>query len=221
MKKHAQVIPTPNEVVMGVGSVDLNDGEWSVVFDEALEKQAKFLASALGMEATSIRIDSQLPTPTTDPLPPPPPPTATATATAATTDRKLRSRRTIRIRKAASVLVNGAAVAAEAYRLVVDADAATADAVEITATDSAGAFYGAQSLLQLMQQRTSGSGSGSGVVPSIRIADSPRFEYRGFSMDVSRNFRSKEDVLAVLEVMGEYKLNKLHFHLTDDEGRDI
>ena len=37
-------------------------------------------------------------------------------------------------------------------------------------------------------------------------------------LDVGRNFRSKEDVLLLLDVMAMYKLNKFHFHLTDDEG---
>ena len=37
-------------------------------------------------------------------------------------------------------------------------------------------------------------------------------------MDVSRNFHSKEQILKLLDVMSMYKMNKFHFHLTDDEG---
>jgi N-acetyl-beta-hexosaminidase len=135
-----QVIPTPNEVVTGVGDIDLNEGEWSVVFDEALEKQAKFLAATLGMEAY---ITTDLPTDL---------PTDLRTTTTTDREHQLQSRRTLRIRKSASVLVNGEAVESEAYCLVVDA---ATGSIEITATDNAGAFYGAQSLLQLLtkQQR--------------------------------------------------------------------
>ena len=50
------------------------------------------------------------------------------------------------------------------------------------------------------------------------VYDCPRFGYRGMHSDVSRNFVSKEDVLTMLEVMAMYKMNKFHFHLTDDEA---
>ncbi len=45
-----------------------------------------------------------------------------------------------------------------------------------------------------------------------------RFEYRGFMLDVSRNFHNKQSVIEILDVMSWYKLNVFHFHLTDDEG---
>ena len=48
--------------------------------------------------------------------------------------------------------------------------------------------------------------------------DAPRFGYRGFMLDVARNFQPKAEVLRVLDLMARYKLNVLHFHLTDDEG---
>ncbi len=66
--------------------------------------------------------------------------------------------------------------------------------IDIVAAGGAGALYAAQSLLQMTRH-------GDGFIPSVRIVDSPRFEYRGFMLDVARNFRSKEDVLVVLELM--------------------
>ena len=50
------------------------------------------------------------------------------------------------------------------------------------------------------------------------IYDCPRFHYRGMHVDVGRNFVEKEDILVLLDVMATYKMNKFHFHLTDDES---
>ena len=94
----------------------------------------------------------------------------------------------------------------EAYKLDVDTDKMI---IEITGVTAAGVFWGVQTLLSITQE---------GQVPNIVIHDEPRFEYRGMSLDVARNFVDKEEVLKLLEVMAMYKLNKLHFHLTDDEG---
>lgn len=55
-------------------------------------------------------------------------------------------------------------------------------------------------------------------IPAVRIADSPRFEWRGFMLDASRHFWNKEEVKHVLDLMSLYKLNKFHWHLTDDQG---
>lgn len=55
-------------------------------------------------------------------------------------------------------------------------------------------------------------------IPAVQIADSPRFEWRGFMLDASRHFWNKEEVKHVLDLMSLYKLNKFHWHLTDDQG---
>lgn len=85
----------------------------------------------------------------------------------------------------------------------------------------AGLFYGIQSLLQLMPvgiydmcQRYEEKIE----LPVIHIADAPRFPHRGAMMDVGRNFLPKEEVLKFLDLMAMYKMNKFHFHLTDDQG---
>ncbi|WP_043320716.1 family 20 glycosylhydrolase [Microbulbifer sp. HZ11] len=77
--------------------------------------------------------------------------------------------------------------------------------------DQAGAFYGAQSLLSLVDARQR-------TLTLARVEDAPRFQYRGMFLDVARNFHSKEVVLKLLQQMSAYKLNRFHFHLSDDEG---
>ena len=52
----------------------------------------------------------------------------------------------------------------------------------------------------------------------MSVKDAPRFQYRGLMLDISRNFHNKTSILKMLDVMANYKLNKLHLHLTDDEG---
>lgn len=96
---------------------------------------------------------------------------------------------------------------AESYRLTVAAGAP----IRVTGADAAGVFYGVQSLRALMAP-------GSAEVPAVLVEDAPRFHYRGMHLDVARNFQSKESVLKLLDLMAFYKLNKFHFHLTDDEG---
>ncbi len=55
-------------------------------------------------------------------------------------------------------------------------------------------------------------------VPVVEINDEPRFSYRGLHLDVSRHFFTKEEVEDLLDLMAMYKLNKFHWHLTDDQG---
>ena len=109
---------------------------------------------------------------------------------------------------------------AEAYELDVDS------AVSIRAGGPAGAFYGAQTLLQLLgpsalRQAPIGPAAqadGGWVVPRVLIKDRPRFGYRGVMLDVARHFMPKNDLLRFIEVMAMHKLNVLHLHLTDDQG---
>lgn len=56
------------------------------------------------------------------------------------------------------------------------------------------------------------------VIPAVNIKDAPRFEWRGFMLDASRHFWNKEEVKHFLDIMALYKLNKFHWHLTDDQG---
>ena len=94
----------------------------------------------------------------------------------------------------------------EGYRLTIEAKE-----IEIIANSDTGVFYALMSLAQLydpLQKR----------LPIVAIKDSPEFGFRGLHIDVARNFHSKGFVLRLLEQMAAFKLNKLHFHLADDEG---
>ncbi|MDR3426584.1 family 20 glycosylhydrolase [Silvimonas sp.] len=95
----------------------------------------------------------------------------------------------------------------EGYSLTI-----TPQGVTVTGYDAAGAFNGVQSLLSLVNVQ------GPTVVPAMQVVDAPRFNYRAFMIDVARNFHSKAMVLKAIDQMAAYKLNKLHFHLSDDEG---
>ncbi len=102
---------------------------------------------------------------------------------------------------------------AEAYSLVVDA--AQGGGIRIVGVSPAGVFYGLQSLRTLLPAPTPRTGL---ALPAIRIVDAPRFGYRGFMLDVARNFHPKTAVLRTLDLMARYKLNVFHFHLTEDEA---
>jgi len=97
----------------------------------------------------------------------------------------------------------------EAYQLVI-----TPDGVTLSAETSSGVFYGVQTLRSLLLNRS----SDLLVINAASITDAPAFPYRGMHLDVARNFQSKKSVLQLLDIMAFYKLNKFHFHLTDDEG---
>ena len=88
--------------------------------------------------------------------------------------------------------------------------------ITIEAGTTAGLFYGLQTLLQWISPE--GKTTGAGTVPATVIRDTPRFAYRGFMMDVSRHFRSKEFVLKQIDALARYKINRLHLHLTDAAG---
>ncbi|HTV41857.1 MAG TPA: beta-N-acetylhexosaminidase [Candidatus Sulfotelmatobacter sp.] len=95
---------------------------------------------------------------------------------------------------------------AEGYRLEVNRQG-----VNIHALSPAGAFYGCQTLRQLIEPRTK-------EIPCVKIEDTPRYEWRGLMLDVSRHFFDKPTILQLLDWMADYKLNRLHLHLTDDQA---
>lgn len=97
-------------------------------------------------------------------------------------------------------------------------DAPTTGNLSISAYANAGIFYGIQSLLALLPLDSYARPTDTIALEAVSVVDVPRFAYRGMHLDVSRNFHKKEAVLKLLDLMAFYKLNKLHFHLTDDEG---
>ncbi|MBE9665405.1 beta-N-acetylhexosaminidase [Mucilaginibacter boryungensis] len=78
----------------------------------------------------------------------------------------------------------------------------------------AGLFYGIQTLIQLFPLNT----QGTVVLPCLNITDQPRFAYRGLMLDVSRHFFTVGQIKDLLDLMAYYKLNRFHWHLTDDQG---
>lgn len=86
-----------------------------------------------------------------------------------------------------------------------------ADGVSITAHTEAGAFYARQTLRQLTM--TCGE-----VLPLLRIEDAPAFRWRGFMIDCCRNFYSAAFLKKMIDVAALHKLNRFHWHLTDDQG---
>ncbi len=86
--------------------------------------------------------------------------------------------------------------------------------ITIRSAGDTGLFYGLQTLLQLVTM----TGDGSLKASAALIEDTPRLEYRGVMIDVSRHFRSKEFLKKQIDAMARYKLNRLHLHLTDAAG---
>ena len=81
------------------------------------------------------------------------------------------------------------------------------DAVKVRSADAAGRFYAERTLAQLPKP-----------YPCLRIADAPAFGWRGVHIDDCRHFFGKAIVKRTIDLMSEYKLNRLHWHLTDDQG---
>jgi hexosaminidase len=100
-----------------------------------------------------------------------------------------------------------ASLGAEGYLLNV-----TPTSVRVVAHGPAGLFYGVQTLRQLLPA------SGPRRIPAVSIRDRPRFGWRGAMLDVARHFRSVRDVKRFVDLMALYKLNRLHLHLSDDQG---
>ncbi|MEO1495850.1 MAG: family 20 glycosylhydrolase [Planctomycetota bacterium] len=101
-----------------------------------------------------------------------------------------------------------------AYRLSVS----TGGRVTIVGGGRAGLYYGAQSLVALIENSSASNAPGGTTTPECEILDFPHFAYRGLHLDVARNFQSLATVKKLLDLMAAYKLNRFHFHLTDDEG---
>lgn len=100
----------------------------------------------------------------------------------------------------------------EAYELRVD----PRRGVSIRGASVAGVSRGLQSLRALLPlQAEPARGL---ALPALQVRDAPRFEHRGLLLDVARHFHPKETVLRVIDLMARLKLNRLHLHLSDDEG---
>ena len=95
---------------------------------------------------------------------------------------------------------------AEAYTLAV-----TPSGVEVRGGTPQGVFHGLQSLRQLVID-------GEGVVPAVTVSDKPYFAHRGGMLDPCRHFWTVDEVKEYIDILAMHKLNKFHWHLTDDQG---
>lgn len=102
---------------------------------------------------------------------------------------------------------------AERYQLTI-----TPEAISIVGYDAAAVFYGIQSLLALMPLTEQNTNSTAIHLPNVSIDDAPRYSWRGMHYDMARNFHGVEVTKALITQMARYKLNRLHLHLTEDEG---
>ncbi|WP_288881556.1 glycoside hydrolase family 20 protein [uncultured Bacteroides sp.] len=97
----------------------------------------------------------------------------------------------------------------EAYQLKVNAEG-----VVISGASEAGVFYGIQTLrksIPVLENSTP-------VLSYVEISDAPRFDYRGAHFDVSRHFFTVEEVKSFIDMMALHNMNRLHWHITDDQG---
>ena len=102
----------------------------------------------------------------------------------------------------------------EEYRLSV-----TTDGVTIIGGDYGGVFNGVMTLMQLLPEEVYNDGlQGSAEVVCCEISDAPRYEHRGFMLDVSRTWLTKEAVMNFIDLLAYHKINSLRLHLTDDEA---
>lgn len=105
------------------------------------------------------------------------------------------------------------------YRLEV-----TQHEIRITGADADGLFHGVQTLLQLLPSDFESPPGATRdrdrawAIPPVVIEDRPRFRWRGVLLDVARHFLTVEQVKRQITLMARYKLNVLHWHLTDDQG---
>ena len=128
-------------------------------------------------------------------------------------------------------LKNGKAAAAGTVSFILDKTVSGAEAytLEVTpekvvarASTSAGLFYAMQTIFQLLppqiEMQQTATHHTTWNIPAVSIKDAPRFEYRGVMLDPCRHFLPAEAVKRQIEHLASYKINRIHWHLTDDQG---
>lgn len=92
----------------------------------------------------------------------------------------------------------------EGYIIIADNDG-----IKLTAQTDAGLFYASETLEQL---------KAGGMIPCVTIKDKPRFAYRGFMLDSARHMQSLDEIKRLIDAAAMLKLNRMHWHLSDDQG---
>ena len=108
-------------------------------------------------------------------------------------------------------------IPSEGYRLEI-----AGSKILISASEPAGFFYALQTLKQLLPRNVMAGVDDPTItrwsMPCVKIEDEPRFAWRGFMLDEGRHFFGKEAVKRVIDVMASYKMNRFHWHLSEDQG---
>ncbi|HWZ34524.1 MAG TPA: family 20 glycosylhydrolase, partial [Mucilaginibacter sp.] len=113
-----------------------------------------------------------------------------------------------------NLVYSGALTVPEAYRLTI-----TSRQILIEAKDAAGMFHAMETIRQLLPVSVErGIVSKKLNLPALTITDAPSYSWRGMHLDVSRHFFSVSYLKKFIDVLALYKMNKLHLHLTDDQG---
>ena len=97
----------------------------------------------------------------------------------------------------------------------------TTDGVTVKAKTPQGLFYGMQTFMQLLPAEIESPAVVNGIAwttPCVTVKDEPRFAYRGFMLDPCRHFIPVENVKKQIDVLSLFKVNTMHWHLTDDQG---
>jgi hexosaminidase len=107
------------------------------------------------------------------------------------------------------------ALGEEGYELTI-----TPELVKLAANQPAGLFHGVQTIRQLLPAAINSSSvqAGPWALGTGTITDTPRFAWRGAMLDVARHFFSVRDVTRYIDLLAYYKINRLHLHLSDDQG---
>lgn len=194
-----RVVPVPSSVVAGTGAPFVFSASTAIVTDgpAAVLQTGEFLARLL-RKSTAFRL-----------------PVRRADRAAAAPGNVLL------LRVDTSALANVATAPGtrdEGYTLDI-----TADTIRLVARTPAGLFFGVATLRQLLPWGVEAEQSALRLAPTVsvpsgRITDVPRFAWRGSMLDVARHFFTVDEVKQHLDLMALYKLNRLHLHLTDDQG---
>ena len=119
-------------------------------------------------------------------------------------------------KKAIRLTYDSSIEAEEGYRLII-----TPVGMTVAARTAAGMFMAVQTIRQLLPAQAERSGHGrlsKIMLPAVNIEDAPAWSWRGMHLDVSRHFFSIGYLKKFIDIMALYKMNRLHLHLTDDQG---
>ena len=176
------VIPYPNEVVVGEGQFNVAGAV--VAYDSRLDEATVNIINAFAARLTK----------------------ATGVESVASSDAQ----------NAGFVFAYNESVPAEAYVLDI-----TLNGVRVEASGLRGFNYAVQTIKQMLPVEIfadAAAADAAWVLPVVTINDAPRFSYRGLHLDEGRHFFGIDEVKRYLDLMEVHKLNKFHWHLTEDQG---